>query len=249
MIDIACLAVIGVVVWCVASEGLWGAAHTFLCVLISGLLAMNFFEPLANFLDGMLGGWRSYSDVVALVGLFIGFVFVMRLGTEKLSPTYIQLPATADQVGRWAFAALAGYVTMAFLLTALHTAPLPREFMGFKPERTNFFGMAPDRQWLGFTQYVTEKSFGWVYAQDPNTRDSSGNPMNVKHAFDGKYQVLGDRSAPYPNNIWPSFPIRYATRRDQLSGSGATAAAPVPIQTIPPANTGGGVPGGANPGF
>lgn len=64
MIDIACLAVVGVVVWCVSSEGIWGAAQTFLCVLLAGLLAMNFFEPLANLLDGTLGGMKSYSDII-----------------------------------------------------------------------------------------------------------------------------------------------------------------------------------------
>jgi len=247
MIDIACLVVVGVVVWCVASEGLWGAAHTFLCVLLSGLLAMNYFEPVAGFLDGMLGGFRNYSDIIALVGLFAAFVFGLRLGTEQLSPVYIQLPNMADQIGRWAFAGITGYLTMAVLLTALHTAPLPREFVGFKPERANFFGMAPDRQWLGFTQYVTEKPFGWIEFQDRNTK------VLVAHAFDGKYELLGDLSQPYPNTIWPSFPIRYATRRGQIGGSTRPVVAPVSIPVTTPTTNGGGAGGGGNapvnPGF
>lgn len=245
MIDIGCLAVMGVIVWCVASEGLWGSAHTFLCVLIAALLAMNYFEPLAGMLEGMLGGFRYYADIIALVGLFTAFVFGLRLAAEQISPVFIQLPNTADQIGRWVFAALTGYLTMAFLLTSLHTAPLPREFIGFKPERANFFGMAPDRQWLGFTQYVTEKPFGWIEFQDPKTKQL------VAHAFDGKYELLGDMSQPYPNTIWPSFPIRYATRRDQITGT--TKAAPVPV-TIPTTPTtsgpgGGGNPAPVNPGF
>ena len=243
MIDIACLAVFGVVVWCVSSEGIWGAAQTFLCVLLAGLLAMNYFEPLANVLDGMLGGFRKYSDIIALVGLFIAFVFALRLGTEQLSPTYIQVNSTLDQAGRWVFGALTGYVTMALLLTSLHTAPLPREFMGFKPERNNFFAMAPDRQWLGFMQYVTEKSFCQIKFQDPDTKEL------VTHAFDGKYERLGDKSAPYPNTIWPSFPIRYAMRRDQIGGGSdqGSAAVPVPVQPVTPVAPGGG--GGGNIGF
>ena len=240
MIDIACLIVIGVIVWCVASEGLWGSAHTFLCVLLSGLLAMNYFEPLAGFLDGLLGGWKGYSDILALVGLFTAFVFGLRLGSEQLSPTFIQLPSTVDQVGRWVFSALTGYVTMALLLTSLHTAPLPREFMGFKPERANFFGMAPDRQWLGFTQYVTEKPMGWNMFQDRTTKEM------VTHGFDGKYEVLGDPTSPFPNAVWPSFPIRYASRRDQLAGSQAAAPPPVAIQPVAPVGGGGAT---TNPGF
>lgn len=244
MIDIACLAVVGVVIWCVASEGLWGSAHTFLCVLLAGLLAMNYFEPVAGFLDGMLGGFRNYSDIIALVGLFTAFIFALRLGTEQLSPVFIQLPNMADQIGRWVFAALTGYLTMAVLLTAMHTAPLPREFAGFKPERANFFGMAPDRQWLGFTQYVTERPFGWIEFQDRNTKEL------VAHAFDGKYELLGDMSQPYPNTIWPSFPIRYATRRGQIGGTTKPAAAvPISIPAATPATGGGGSPAPSNPGF
>lgn len=243
MIEIGCLAVVGVVTWCVASEGLWGAAHTFLCVLLAGLLAMNYFEPAAGVLDGMLGGFRNYSDIIALVGLFIGFVFALRLGCEHLSPIFIQLPSTVDQAGRWLFAALTGYVTMAVLLTSLHTAPLPREFMGFTPERANFFGMAPDRQWLGFMQYVTEKSMAKVMFQDPKTKTL------VVHAFDGKYEVLGDPSQPFPNTIWPSFPIRYATRRSQIGGGAGAAPPPVSVQTVPATPNGGGNAPSGNPGF
>lgn len=243
MIDIACLAVVGVVVWCVSTEGLWGAAHTFLCVLLSGLLAMNFFEPAAGFLDGMLGNYKNYSDVIALVGLFTAFIFGLRLGTEHLCPTFIQLPNNFDQVGRWAFGALTGYLTMAILLTALHTAPFPREFMGFKPERANFFGMAPDRQWLGFTQYVTEKSFSKIIAQDRVTKEL------VTQAFDGKYELMGDPSQPYPNRIWPSFPIRYAMRRQQGSGaSSGPAPTPVAVQPVNPQG-GNNNAGPVNPGF
>ncbi len=107
-----------------------------------------------------------------------------------------------QQVCRWVLALLTGYVTMAFLLTALHTAALPREFIGFRPERKNLFDMvAPDRQWLGFTQYVSENVFqqGGV----------------VPRIFDGTVAKIPGQD----NDIWPSFPIRYATRRESLTTS------------------------------
>ena len=47
---------------------------------------------------------------------------------------------------RWTCGLATGYVTVAFLLTALHTAPLPREFLGFSGEKKNFFGIGADRQ-------------------------------------------------------------------------------------------------------
>ncbi|MEK6258873.1 MAG: hypothetical protein AABP62_09655, partial [Planctomycetota bacterium] len=116
-----------------------------------------------------------------------------------------------------------------------------------KPERNNFFGMAPDRQWLGFVQYVTEKPYARIMFQDPDTKQL------VAHAFDGKYERLGDKTTSYPNTIWPSFPIRYAMRRERLENNpagargGAPNPAPVQIQPAAPVPV---APGGnPNPGF
>ena len=83
-------------------------------------------------------------------------------------------------------------MTMAILLTSLHTAPLPREFMAFAPERSNFFGSAPDRQWLGFTQYVSEKPLATM-VRNP----SGGKNSYMPRIFDGHYQKVGDPNKPY----------------------------------------------------
>ncbi|QDV15639.1 Colicin V production protein [Gimesia panareensis] len=210
MIDILLLAILGIVTWCVASEGAWGAGFIFVSVLLAALLAMNFFEPLATFMAGNVigsGAWQQRWDSITLVGLFVGFVFLFREVTVRIAPAYMQVHPLVHEIGRWGFAALTGYITMAFLLTALHTTPLPREFAGFTPERKNLFGVvAPDRQWLGFTQYVSEKSM----------RNGA-----LGHIFDGPEYMLPQ----HENQIWPSFPIRYASRR--ASGTGAAAPRPV----------------------
>jgi hypothetical protein len=228
MIEIACLVVIGIVAWMVAGEGIWGAAHTFLCTLLAGLMAMNFFEPTAEILQRFMPA--DYADVSALLGLFGVLTFGIRLGSEHLAPRYIQVIPALDTGGRWVFAALTGYLTMAIFLTALHTAPLPREFFGFKPERNNFFTMAPDRQWLGFVQYISEKSLA-----KPLFRDKDGV---VVHRFDGRYEKVGDPGKPYPNSVWPSFPIRYAQRRDRID-SGVAASSPAAQPVIQPGTTSG----------
>jgi hypothetical protein len=196
------LGIVAVVAWCVASEGPFGAGLTFLCVLFAGLLAMNFFETVAGMLDGLASGMREYSDFVALVGLFALFTFLGRLATDNIAPSEIEYDARVYQAARWLFGLAAGYTTMAILLTALHTAPLPRSFMGFAPERQNLFdAAAPDRQWLGFMQRVSEKVFrtGVVF-------DGFKEPVEEPPEVDGRVQ-----------DIWPSFPIRYATRRQDFS--------------------------------
>jgi hypothetical protein len=255
MIEIGCLIVVGVVTWMVASEGIYGAAQVFLSTLLAALVAMNFFEALAPKLRSFLP--NPYCDFVALVGLFIALVFAFRMGSEQISPSYIQIIPTIDSIGRWVMGAATGYLTMAFLLTSLHTAPLPREFMGFKPERNNFFGAAPDRQWLGFVQYVSEKPLIRLTSQKIGAKT-----VYVPHAFDGRYEKVGDPDRPYsvrdssgrdiPQVIWPSFPIRYAMRRDRLAlnqSSAAPAPLPVMIPQAAPAPTKGGAPVENNPGF
>jgi Colicin V production protein len=213
MIDFALLVVVALITWNVAAEGAWGAVAVFLSVVFGGLVAMNFFEPLATFLESSLGtDWSMRVDFISLLVLFAASVFLLRLMSEWLAPSFIAVHGRVYDACRFGFGLMTGYVTIAFLLAALHTAPLPRDFLGFTPERKNFFGVtAPDREWLGFVQYVSEKSM----------RSSDDD------VFDGaKFHVDGhDRN---DNEIWPTYIIRYASRREAYgaaNGGPATATA------------------------
>lgn len=262
IIDILIVAVIGLVTWCVASEGAVEAGTTFLAAVLSGLLAMNFFEPLADMLDDITFiGVRA--DMVALLVLFGVLLTLMRLGAEYLSPTFIGLQGLVYDIGRWGFGLLTGYTTAAILLTALHTAPLPREFLGFTPERNNLFNVvAPDRQWLGFVQYVTEKPF----ARTQRIDDPRFGLLSVPRIFDGRTAYhwgldgLGsakveaearrvsttgaapdarERAEAAARIVIPSFLARYADRREQIGGG-----TEVPIQSAPTGGSGGAPVGG-----
>ncbi|HUG17935.1 MAG TPA: CvpA family protein [Planctomycetaceae bacterium] len=233
IIDILLVVILGVVTWCVASEGLVGATQLCVIVILSGLLAMNFFEPLAGLLEAALpAGAGKWADLVALLGLFGGLTFLLRLLAERIGPGFPDAPQLLYEAGRWSIALLTGYIAMAIVCTAVHTAPVSRNFWGFTPERANLFGvMAPDRQWLGFTQYVSEKSLSkW------------GTP----NIFDGPKTKLGNPGDPYNNEVWSSFPIRYATRRERFETSAAPQKAsagslklrePAPSQSTPSNNS------------
>lgn len=222
MIEVLLLIILAIVTYTVAGEGAWGAAITCVSVILAGLFAMNFFEPICNSLMTNDYYWQARLDLVVLVGLFAGAVAGLRAGADHLSPVYIEVHRMVHEGARWGCGLLAGYVTMAFLLTALHTAALDREFIGFKAERANFFGIAPDRQWLGFTQWATERVF-------------CKSPVRI---FDGPVIALGEPGA-VPNNVWPSFPIRYATRRERGAGAAAAGAAQTPIKPVAPPKSGG----------
>lgn len=221
MIEVLLLIILAAVTYTVAGEGAWGAAVTCISVILAGLIAMNFFEPICNSLLGSDYYWQARLDLVVLVGLFAAAVAGIRAGADYLSPTYIGVHRMLHEGARWGCGLLTGYITMAFLLTALHTAALDREFIGFKAERANFFGLSPDRQWLGFTQWATER----VFCKSP------------ARIFDGPVIVLGEPGA-VPNNVWPSFPIRYATRRERGAGA-PVATKQAPAQTVAPPKAGG----------
>lgn len=225
VIDIVLVGIVGVITWLLASEGPWTAILAFFSVVFAGLIAMNFYEPLAEnlaFLKPTANDTKA--DFIALVGLFTLFVFLLRMGLDQVAPTNIELPDIAYQAGRWLFGFGAGYVTMAILLTALHTAPLPRKFLGFAPERLNFLGVtAPDRQWLGFTQYASER----IFAQRIRVRNEINQQEASFRNFDGLRVLFPGRQT---SDYLPTYIIRYASRREQIGGIVAPVA---PVQTAP----------------
>jgi hypothetical protein len=221
MIDLLLLVILAIVTYCVASEGPWGAATTFIAVILAGLLAMNFFEPVAAMFPQTME-WQTRADIIALLGLFALFVTGLRMAAEYLMPTQLEVNPLVYDGGRWGFGLLTGYVTAAILLTSFHTAPLSRDFLGFKSQGNNFFSLggvenAPDRQWLAFTQYVSENIF------------TTGNVFD-KSEF--------SRYRGKPTETWSSFPIRYADRRERYaSGASIGVAASGPPANAPPAST------------
>ena len=63
---------------CVAmcyAEGMWSNAIRLINVVTAGLLAVNFFEPLARWLDGMQPSYTYLWDYLSLWALFAVFAW------------------------------------------------------------------------------------------------------------------------------------------------------------------------------
>ncbi len=242
IIDGLIVLVFGLVAYLVASEGIWTAVMMTIVVILSGLVAFNFFEPAAELLQNNgLAGYAFQLDFVMLVGIFAACVGLLRLALFQLSPDEVETPEAFGEMGRWAVGGLCGWITTCFLLAALHTAPMPREFIGFAPERKNLLNViAPDRQWLGFVQYCSNAGFG-----RRQTVVIGSETRIVTRTFDGPYIAVAGSE----QEQWPSFPIRYATRREAYAGgggSGGGGGAYVPSQPAG-GGGGGGEGGGGNP--
>jgi Colicin V production protein len=126
-------------------------------VFISGLVAFNFFEPIADALDPMFTGsfLKDYEDAICLLLLFCVTLGLLRLLTNFLCSSMTQFPMWLQYGGSVFFGMLTGYLVAGFLLTVLQTLPWHTNFMFFEPRIDPDQPAAairsvlpPDRVWL-----------------------------------------------------------------------------------------------------
>jgi hypothetical protein len=143
------------------NEGIWTNAIRLINLITAALLATNFFEPLAGWLQGMMPSATYLCDFAALWVLFIASMILLSEVTNRVSLVKVKFMKLADQIGGGIFAFWIGYVLVCFTLMTLHTAPQGRTFLfgGFDPEQRMFFRLAPDRDWLGFMQKMSLGAF------------------------------------------------------------------------------------------
>lgn len=179
-----------VVAW-TGSEGMWSNALTMFNLVTAGLVATNFWEPIAEALSKQIPKAEHYWDFSALWVLFIITFALLRLATDLISRYRVRFPKMVEWIGGYVFAVWVAWALVGFTAMTLHTAPLAREFMfgGFRAEKRMLI-LAPDRQWLGFMHKVSRYAFSRGPAAD----------SPEAHVFD-----------PYGD-----FPIKYASRREKF---------------------------------
>lgn len=201
LLPLILIAVIVLVVAMLGTEGMWSAAIMLVNTILAALLATAFWEPLSAYLLSYNSGGEFFWDFFALVGLFLVFLMVFRSMTDKLSRKRVLFMKPVDIAGGVVLAAFTGWVLVCFLLMAAQTAPISRNFAwgGFVPEERAFFGLGPDRLWLGFSQRM---SLG------PLSPVGSSDDPNGPHVFDPRGEFL----------------IKYATHRERYASPDAVDA-------------------------
>ena len=126
------------------SEGMWSNAIRLINAVTAALVATNYFEPLARWLDNKLSAGTYAWDFLALWILFAVVFGILRSTTDAISRIRVQFPLLADQIGGGFFALWTSWVVICFTMMSLHTAPLSRNFLfgGFQPEQ-RMLGFAP----------------------------------------------------------------------------------------------------------
>ena len=188
------------------TEGIWGNFIHLVNVVTAGLLATTFYEPLAKLGENSFGSFTFFLDFLCLWGLFALFVGVFHAVTDQISRTKVRFLKVADDIGSPILAAMVGIVIVCFTAMTLHTAPLAKNFMdgGFQPEASMLMGTAPDRQWLGFVQWVSRG----VYCRGLSSAEVQKGDYKTDANPDEQKLAVFDRLA--------EFIPKYAARRTLL---------------------------------
>ncbi len=159
-------------------NGLFSSFAMLIMVLISGLVAFGFFEPLADLLDPVFqnNALSGCEDMIVMVLLFAATLFVLRLATTYLNTEMIDEHGHLQHLGAMAVGLLTGYFLAGFLICAMQTLPLDVDFLGFEPREANEVNdrpyrpfYPPDRVWLSMMRQASAGSFSWKDERDPKT--------------------------------------------------------------------------------
>jgi hypothetical protein len=154
-----------VVAGMLAIEGLFGACAMCFNILFAGLVAFNFFEPIASALEPHLAGTKAlgYEDSLCLIFLFWGTLGLLRVATNFIASTEVAFHPIVQRVGGAAFGLIAGYLVSGFLVAAFQTLPLEEKFLGYEPrvEETRGFRryFPADRVWLAMMHRAGSGAF------------------------------------------------------------------------------------------
>lgn len=179
-------------------ESLWSNTITLINVTFAALLAMNFFEPFADWLEGQ-GDWTKSCtylwDYLALWSLFCTFYGFQRIFTDFASRTRVKFRPPIEIPGRMIAALLVGLVMVSFILMSFHISPLPAApfsgGFGRSPDAGTFLFLKPDRSLLGFMQTVSRGSLsrGAIAGREsPNSADQGVNAFDPNSEFVLKYR-------------------------------------------------------------
>lgn len=190
--------------YALTSEGLWGAALMCFNALFAGMIAFNFYEPLAVLLDKTGINW-GFSDTLCFLLLFCIALVVLRLTTETLAPAMVRFPMPVYHAGRLIFGVAGAAITVAILLIGFECAPVHKKlFRAYTYDSKPPFGMGLDHQWLGFFQHETGGPFAQYNAgsPDPFHMYGQGRPLTL---FDprGEWLINHQNARPYGTETVP----------------------------------------------
>jgi hypothetical protein len=141
-------------------NGLFSSFAMLIQVVLAGLVAFNFWEPLASALEPLFQGnfLAGTEDLLALTGLFCLVLGPLRWATNYVAPQMIDYHGSVQLIGAGIVGMVTGYLVSGFLLCAVETLPLDEHFLGFEPRAKDESGLRSlfpaDRVWLALMRHA-----------------------------------------------------------------------------------------------
>lgn len=152
IISLVLFAILAAVTGMLVREGLWRSTLMFFNVLTAATVATAWFSPLAAVLEEQIKDYATLVDFLSIWLIFCAVLALLRELTDRISPTSLVFPLLVERIGGGLMAFLTGWIMMTFTAATLHTAPVTRDDVQPTPEARMFFGLAPDRKWLGWVR-------------------------------------------------------------------------------------------------
>jgi uncharacterized membrane protein required for colicin V production len=167
MILILTLVIMLAVAYAQYRNGLFGSCAMLVMVFLAGLVAFDFWEPIADSLDTSFQNatLAGCEDLISLGCLFAGTLFLLRLAVNYFCPDMIAEHGALQHIGAGGVGLITGYFLAGFLICALQTLPLDVHFMDFETRENmesayrSFY--PPDRVWLALMRHAGARPFSW----------------------------------------------------------------------------------------
>jgi hypothetical protein len=207
MILLFSLIIIGGVAFSQYRNGLFTSVTMLLQVMLAGLVAFGFWEPIADELDAYLQGGplAGYEDALVLTALFCLTLLGLRMITNRYcNKAMIDFNSITQQAGGPAVGAITGYLVSGFLICVFQTLPLEENFGGFMPRKADEAALRSyfpaDRVWLALMRHAGAFPLGWkegqVTAENPFDRTESFDHHGTFELRYLRYRRHTDRRAP-----------------------------------------------------
>ncbi len=200
ILTIILIAISGAFIGFALRDSAWGAFIRFWNMLFSGVLATNFFEPAARFLENNIGSGLTYFyDFIAFWGVFVVAMVILHSLTAVLSRVNVKFNVYVDRTFAVLLGLSCGGIFNTLLLFSLHFAPLgPSPFgMSLVSDAGNPLGL----RWALWANWMSTGAL----SRSVSAEEAANYGANVA-SFPGK------------NNIFQVYQKRQEALKSQVEG-------------------------------
>lgn len=148
-------------------NGLFSAFAMLIMVILSGLVAFGFWEPIADLLDPLFQNtaMAGTEDAIVLFSLFALVLLALRVTINYMAPDMIEENGILQHFGAGGLGIITGYLLAGFLLCTMQTLPLDERFLDFEPRGDKepvYRSIYPsDRVWLALMRHAGATPYSW----------------------------------------------------------------------------------------